>query len=199
MTSKGCTGCRRFTFTDYRLCSCVPVPQKYSAVRATGSDVAIGCNVTFASWQTRHYTIVTEDNLNYLGWKNNIAIESLFIVKLKTEQHRVKILRALPVSVEKTRKLLSQNPQATKNLLSTVVTKQLLRIFNFWLKLSPKCLRRAGFELFAVWAVKILSCIYSLMGELNLRSCFAKYVCHLHRTGSIERGWLMAWAWGVSA
>lgn len=60
----------------------------------------------------------------------------------------------LPVSVENTRKLLSQNPHATKNRLSTVVTKQLLRIFNFWLKLSPKWRRKAGFELFALWAVK---------------------------------------------
>lgn len=45
------------------------------------------------------------------------------------KQHKVtaKILQLkpdIPVSVEKTRKLLSQNPQATRNLLSTVVTKQ---------------------------------------------------------------------------
>jgi hypothetical protein len=54
----------------------------------------------------------------------------------------------VPVSVEKTLKLLSQKPQATSNLLSTVVTKQLDRILIFWLKLSPRCLFRAGLELF---------------------------------------------------
>mgnify|MGYP003305492351 CR=1 FL=1 len=37
-------------------------------------------------------------------------------------------------------KELSQNPHARMNLLSTVTTKQLLLIFTFWLKLSPRCL-----------------------------------------------------------
>jgi len=41
-------------------------------------------------------------------------------------------------SAEKTLKELSQKPQARMNLLSTVTTKQLLRIFTRWLKLSPK-------------------------------------------------------------
>jgi hypothetical protein len=58
------------------------------------------------------------------------------------------ISKRIPVSVEKTLKLLSQKPQATKNLLSTVVTKQLDLILIFWLKLSPRCLFRAGLELF---------------------------------------------------
>lgn len=45
-----------------------------------------------------------------------------------------------PVSVEKTLKLLSQKPAAMRNLESTVVTKQLLRAFTRWEKLSPSCL-----------------------------------------------------------
>lgn len=36
-----------------------------------------------------------------------------------------------------------------------MVTKQLLRILSFWLKLSPKCRRNVGFELFAAWARNI--------------------------------------------
>jgi hypothetical protein len=55
-----------------------------------------------------------------------------------------------PVSVENTRKLLSQKPHATRKRLSTVVTKQFDLIRIFWLKLSPKWRRCAGFELFPV-------------------------------------------------
>ena len=57
--------------------------------------------------------------------------------------------KEIPVSVVKTRKLLSQNPQAIKNRLSTVVMKQLERIRTFWLKLSPRW-RRAKKPLWLV-------------------------------------------------
>lgn len=49
----------------------------------------------------------------------------------------------LPVSVEKTLKLLSQKPAAMRKRESTVVTKQLLRARMRCEKLSPSC-RRAS-------------------------------------------------------
>jgi len=90
----------------------------------------------------------------------------------------------VPVSVEKTLKLLSQNPQATKNLLSTVVTKQLDLILIFWLKLSPRCLFNAGLELFVDCAEKIQNCQYTTSKFL--------YASNSHRTGSMESGKLVA-------
>lgn len=45
--------------------------------------------------------------------------------------------RHVPVSVEKTLKLLSQKPAAMRKRESTVVTKQLLRARTRWEKLSP--------------------------------------------------------------
>lgn len=69
---------------------------------------------------------------------------------LKLTNKAILANRNLPVSVAKTRKLLSQNPQAIRNRLSTVVTKQLERIFSIWLKLSPKCRRLAALLLLLV-------------------------------------------------
>lgn len=55
------------------------------------------------------------------------------------KQHQ-NITKHPPVSVLNTLKLLSQNPQAMMKRESTVVTKQLLLMRTFWLKLSPRCL-----------------------------------------------------------
>lgn len=84
------------------------------------------------------------------------------------------ICTILAVSVEKTRKLLSQNPQATRNLLSTVVTKQFDRIFRFWLKLSPKCRRNIGFALLFVWAGK------EIIHKVQIQARVSMYAKEIH-------------------
>lgn len=91
----------------------------------------------------------------------------------------------VPVSVENTLKLLSQKPQATRNLLSTVVTKQLDLILIFWLKLSPRCLFRAGLELFD-------DCAASKEPNCQLLLLYKKIQMYSQRTGSMDKGRLVA-------
>lgn len=79
---------------------------------------------------------------------------------------------------------MSQNPQAIKNRLSTVVMKQLERIRTFWLKLSPRW-RRARKPL---WLVTVAFNVTLQKLRLGYWARFNRFQCGHRRLTYTERG-----------
>lgn len=64
MSSQSGSWCWYLAFSNYRLGSCVPVPQKNRTIGRTRSDVTVRSDVAFGSGQAGHHAIVAEDDLD---------------------------------------------------------------------------------------------------------------------------------------